>query len=428
LYDLMVHVLFTIKPCKIMPVYKDFPMQEIIGLRGMVFDSLELEDKPGGVSGDKIITMHLKRDMRFSVSYCPDCGKVAPRERRIIKLIRDLPILNHDTYLSCEIFNVKCPECGVRRERLDFVDRCSRLTIRFEQFIFSLVCMSTVKDAAKRFELSWETVKNIDKKNLEAKYKNIDYGDLRRIAIDEISNRKGHDYLTIVMDLDLGRVIWVGEGRKEEDLDKFFLTLTKKQSKAIVAASMDMWPAYIKSVEKNCPNADIVFDKFHVVKKFGEIITALRTSEYKKADEQKDKDILKGTKWLLLRNRANLKNDAKKELRELLDLNENLSTAYILKEKLATIWNYKNRVWAKKAIDEWIKIAEESEIRGMKKFTKMLKRHEYGILNHCQQPISNGKMEGTNNKIKVLKHRCYGFHDVEYFKLKILEACQGKKV
>lgn len=423
----MVHVLFTIKPYKIMPVYKDFPMQEIIGLRGMVFDSLELEDKLGGINGDKVVTLHLKRDMRFSVSYCPDCGQAAPRERRITKLIRDLPILNHDTYLSCEIFNVKCPKCGVRRERLDFVDRCSRLTIRFEQFIFSLVCMSTVKDAANRFELSWETVKNIDKKNLEAKYKNIDYGDLKRIAIDEISNRKGHDYLTIVMDLDRGRVIWVGEGRKEEDIDKFFLTLSEEQNRKIVAASMDMWPAYIKSVKKNCSSADIVFDKFHVVKKFGEVITALRSREYKKADEQKDKDILKGTKWLLLRNKANLKNDAKKELRELLDLNENLSTAYILKEKLSTIWNYKNRIWAKRAIDAWIEIAEESEIRNMKKFTKMLKKHEYGILNHCQQPISNGKMEGTNNKIKVLKHRCYGFHDVEYFKLKILEACQGRK-
>lgn len=427
MYDLIAHILFTIKPYKIMPVYKDFPIQEIIGLRGMVVDCVELEDKVGGEVDDKIVTIHLKRDMRFTVSYCPDCGCVAPRERRVIKVIRDLPILNHDTRLSCEIFDIKCPKCGVRRERLDFVDRCSRLTIRFEQLIFSLVCMSTVKDTANRFELSWETVKNIDKKYLEAKYKNIDYGDLKRIAMDEIANHKGHDYLSIVMDLDKGRVIWVGEGRKEEDIDKFFQTLTETQKNNIVAASMDMWPAYIKSVEKNCPNADIVFDKFHVVKKFCDVITKLRAAEYRKADDQKDKDILKGTKWLLLRNKSNLKNDAKKELKQLLELNENLATAYILKEKLGTIWNYTNRVWAKKAIDSWITIAEESNIHGIKSFIKMLKRHEYGILNHCQQPISNGKMEGTNNKIKVLKHRCYGFHDVEYFKLKILEACQGKK-
>lgn len=417
-----------------MSVYRDFPIQEIIGLHGMVVDQIELSSKRDDDAEEvkdpfdyDTITIHLKRDMRFTTSYCPICNQVAPRERRVVKVIRDLPILGKETYMSCEIFNVKCPRCGTRRERLDFIDRCSRLTIRLEQFIFSLVCMSTVKDVATKFDLSWETVKNIDKKFLEAKYKNMDYGDLKRIAIDEISNKKGQNYLSVVMNLDSGRVIWVGEGRKEEDIDKFFQTLTEMQKNSIVAASIDMWPAYIKSIEKNCLHADIVFDKFHVVKKFGDVITSLRAAEYKKANDQKDKDILKGTKWLLLRNKSNLKADAKKELKQLLELNENLATAYILKEKLSTIWNYKNRVWAKKAIDSWIGIAEESDIWGIKKFIKMLKKHEYGILNHCQQPISNGKLEGTNNKIKVLKHRCYGFHDVEYFKLKILEACQGKK-
>lgn len=404
-----------------MPIYNDFPIQEIAGLKGMVVDSVELSDDFSAV------TLHMKRDMRFTVSHCSECGEVAPRERRVMKIIRDLPMLDKDTYLSCEIFNVQCPRCGERRERLDFVDRCSRLTIRLEQLIFSLVCMSTVKDAADRFELSWETVKNIDKKYLEKKFGKIDYGDLRRISIDEISNKKGHDYLSVVMDLDKGRVIWVGEGRKEEDIDKFFATLTEEQKKNIVAASIDMWPAYINSVKKNCPQADIVFDKFHVVKKFGEVITALRAAEYRKAETPEGKDILKGTKWLLLRNRSNMETDAKQELKQLLEINENLATAYILKEKLAAIWNYHQVGWAKKAIDSWIATAEESDIRGIKSFIKMLKKHEYGILNHCKHPISNGKIEGTNNKIKVLKRRAYGFHDVDYFKLKILEACQGKK-
>lgn len=403
-----------------MPIYNDFPIQEIIGLRGMVVNSVELfEDSTD-------IFIHLKRDQRFVKSYCPKCGQIAPRERRVTKVMRDLPILDRNTYLSCEIYNVKCPNCGIRRERLDFVDRCSRLTIRLEQFIFSLVCMSTVKDVAGKFEMSWETVKNIDKKYLAAKFGKIDYGDLKRVSIDEIANHKGHDYLTIVMDLDKGRVIWVGEGRKEEDIDKFYATLTDEQKNNIEAVSIDMWPAYINSAKKHCPQADIVFDKFHIVKKFGDVITKLRATEYRKAETKDDKQILKGTKWLLLKNKSNLESDAKKELKQLLDLNENLAAAYILKEKLATIWDYKNIGWAKRAINEWIRIAEESDIRGVKAFIKTIKKHEYGILNHCKQPISNGKIEGTNNKIKVLKHRCYGFHDVEYFKLKILEACQGK--
>ena len=399
--------------------YIDFPIQEVLSLRGMVVDSTELHD-------DKTIIIHLKRDMRFIASYCSVCGEVAPRKRRIIKIVRDLPISGKDVYLSCEMFNVKCAKCGVRREKLDFIDKCSRLTVRLETYIFELVSMSTVKDAADKFHMSWNTVKNIDKKYLEAKFKNIDYGDLKRLSIDEIANKKGHDYLTVVMDLDTGRVIWVGEGRKEEDIDKFFLTLTEEQKNSIEAVSIDMWPAYINSAKKNCPNADIVFDKFHVVKKFGEVITKLRSAEYRKADSKENKDILKGTKWLLLRNKSNLKLNAKKELKNLLELNENLATAYILKEKLATIWNYKSEAWARKSINDWISIAEESKIRGVKAFIKTLRKHEYGIISHCKHPISNGKIEGTNNKIKVLKRRCYGFHDVEYFKLKILEACQGK--
>lgn len=401
--------------------YIDFPIQEILDLRGMVVDSTELSED------GKIITIHLKRDLRFTISYCSDCGKARPRERRIIKELRDLPICGKEVKLSCEMFVVNCPQCGYVREKLDFIDKCSRLTVRLETYIFELVCMSTVKDVADKFSMSWNTVKNIDKKYLEAKFSNIDYGDLERIAIDEIANKKGHDYLSVVMNLDTGRVIWVGEGRKEEDIDKFFATLTEKQKNGITAASIDMWPAYIKSVKNNCPKADIVFDKFHVVKKFGEVITALRAAEYRKTDTPEGKNILKGTKWLLLKNKSNLETDARKELKQLLELNENLATAYILKEKLAAIWNYHQAGWAKRAIDSWITIAEESEIRGIKAFVKMLRKHEYGILNHCKHPISNGKIEGTNNKIKVLKRRCYGFHDVEYFKLKILEACQGKK-
>jgi len=400
--------------------YIDFPIQEVLNLRGMVVDSIDFS------SSNKIITIHLKRDLRFTISYCSKCGCIAPRERRVIKIVRDLPIIDNDLYLSCEMFNVKCPKCGIRRERLDFIDKCSRLTVRLETYIFQLVSMSTVKDVADKFSMSWDTVKNIDKKYLEAKFKDIDYGDLTIIAIDEIANKKGHDYLSVVMNLITGRVIWVGEGRKQEDIDKFFETLTEEQKNNIIAASIDMWPAYINSVKKNCPNADIVFDKFHVVKKFGEVITKLRSAEYRKAETPENKDILKGTKWLLLRNRSNLKLDAKKELKKLLELNENLATAYILKEKLATIWNYKSEAWAKKSINDWIAIAEESNMRGVKAFIKTLRKHEYGIVSHCKHPISNGKLEGTNNKIKVLKRRCYGFHDVEYFKLKILEACQGK--
>jgi len=400
--------------------YNKFPIGKILNLRGMVIDFTEITDD------DKTITIHLKRDNRFKISYCSKCEKPAPKKRKIFRKIRDMPMTGKDVYLICETRTVSCPNCGCVREKLDFVKKYSRITKRFENLIFDLVSMSTVTKVANKYHLSWETVKNIDKEYLQVQYGDIDYGDLEIIAIDEIANKKGHDYLTIVMNLKTGRVIWVGEGRKEEDIDKFFETLIDEQKQKIIAASIDMWPAYINSVTKNCSNADIVFDKFHVVKKFGEVITKLRAAEYSKATDKESKEVLKGTKWLLLRNKSNLKIEAKKELKQLLELNENLATAYILKEDLARIWNYKNKAWCKKKIDNWIAMAEESEIHGIKSFIKMFKKHEYGILNHCKHQINNGKIEGTNNKIKTLKRNAYGFHDIEYFKLKILHTCQGK--
>ena len=380
--------------------YQGFPLQRILSLRGMTIDFTEISED------DKSIVIHLNRDKRFKKSYCSECENQAPRERRIRRKIRDLSMLQRDIYLDCESFIVRCPNCGQRREQLDFVSKCSRMTIRFESFIFKLVAMTTVKDTANEYDLSWDTVKNIDKKYLTEKFSKIDYGNLELVSIDEIANKKGHDYLTIVMNLDIGKVIWVGEGRKEENIDKFFETLSKKQKERIRAVSIDMWPAFIK--------------------KFGDVISKLRNSEYQKAKDAKSKEILKGTKWLLLKNKRNLKSEKKKQLKELLELNANLSKVYILKEDLKHIWDYKNTASAKKSLDRWIEMAEESEIRGIKSFVKMLRKHEQGILSHCQHPISNGKIEGTNNKIKTLKRKAYGFHDVEYFKLKILQACQGK--
>lgn len=400
--------------------YKGFPFQRILSLRRMTIDFTEIAED------DKSIIIHLNKDKRFKKSYCSECGNQAPRKRRIRRKIRDLPILQKDVYLDCELYIVKCPRCGQRREALDFVPKCSRMTTGFESFIFKLVAMTTVKDTANEYDLSWDTVKNIDKKYLKEKFSKIDYGNLEYVSIDEIANKKGHDYLTIVMNLDIGKIIWVGKGRKEENIDEFFDTLNEKEKERIRAVSIDMWPAFINSAKKNCPNADIVFDKFHIVKKFGEVINKLRNSEYQKAKDAKSKEILKGTKWLLLKNKRNLKSDKKKQLKELLELNENLSKVYILKEDLKHLWDYKSIAWAKKSLDSWIQMAEESEIRGIKSFIKMLRKHEEGILSHCRHPISNGKIEGTNNKIKTLKRKAYGFRDVEYFKLKILQACQGK--
>lgn len=167
------------------------------------------------------------------------------------------------------------------------------------------------------------------------------------------------------------------------------------------------------------PQAKIVFDLFHVVANFNRVIDKVRNSEYRKAGKE-DKAVYKGTKYLLLKNRNNLKTQEQRQhLKDLLALNETINTVMILKEKLKHIWTYRSRAWAAKAVDQWCALARSVNNPSVNAFVKTLERYRYGILNHCDYPIHNGKIEGVNNKIKVIKRKSYGFHDLRYFTLKI---------
>jgi len=279
----------------------------------------------------------------------------------------------------------------------------------------------TVSEVARHLNLDWKTVKNIDKHYLERDYGKPDLNGLSILAVDEIAIRKGHRYLTVVLDYRSGRVVFVGQDRKAETLEHFFDQLNDKQLGGIKAVVMDMWDPFIKAVKEKAPQAKIVFDLFHVVSNFNKVIDKVRNSEYQKASDE-NKPVYKGTKYLLLKNRENLKTpEQRQHLKELLELNETISTVMILKDKLKYIWTYRYRAWADKALDYWCSLAESLNNPSLNAFVKMLNRYRYGILNHCVYPISTGKLEGVNNKIKVIKRKSYGFHDLRYFTLKIYQ-------
>jgi transposase len=280
----------------------------------------------------------------------------------------------------------------------------------------------TVTQVSEHTGLDWKTVKNIDKHYLEQDYGQPDLKGLRVLAVDEIAIRKGHNYLTVVLDFLTGRVVFVGKDRKAKTLKRFFNQLSICQRKKIQAVAMDMWDPFIKAVKDKLPNAKIVFDLFHVVASFGRVIDKVRNREHRKASKE-DKHVYKGSKYLLLKNSRNIrKHSHRRQLKELLALNQVISTVMILKEDLKHIWTYRSRTWAAKALKHWCNLACSLKIRAVNTFVKMLKRHEYGILSHCDYPIHTGKLEGANNKIKVIKRKAYGFHDLRYFTLKIYQA------
>jgi transposase len=353
---------------------------------------------------------------------CPVC-----ESRRIVRrgfqlrCFRSLPIGCRPVQIRLDVPRVGCSDCGeVRQVRIDFADPRRSYTKAFERYVLELSRQMTIRDVAEHLQVGWDLVRDIQKRYLSRKFRHIKLKHLRRIAIDEISIGRGHRYLTVVLDLLSGAVVFVGEGKGADALKPFWKRLKRSRAK-IEAVAMDMSPAYISAVQTHLSKAVIVFDHFHIIKLFNEKLSDLRRALYREATQQMHKDVLKGTRWLLLKNPENLDNtrDESKRLHEALTLNQPLATAYYLKEDLRRVWEQPDRAAAQRVLDDWIRRAECSGIRMLIRFAHTLATHRSGILNYYRYRISTGPLEGTNTKIRVLQRKAYGFRDAEFFKLKI---------
>ena len=360
---------------------------------------------------------------------CPVC-----KSRDVIlrgsnpRVYRTLPIGRKPTYVSLDVPRLGCNSCGaVRQACVPFAESRRSYTRSFERYVLALSKVMTIQDIALHLNVSWDVVKDIQKRNLQEKYKRIPLHGLREIAIDEISIGRGHKYLTVVLDLDSGAVVFIGDGKGADALRPFWKRLKRARAK-IWAVAIDMSPAYISAVRNNLPNAAIVFDRFHVVKLFNDKLSQLRREMYREATELMHKKVLKGTRWLLLKNPENL-DDTKKEtkrLQEALKINQPLATAYYMKEDLRQVWEQKSKRAARYLLFNWIYYAENSGIRMLMQMAKTLAAYSEEILNYYDYPISTGPLEGTNTKIRVLQRQAYGFRDTEFFKLKIHALHEAK--
>jgi transposase len=278
----------------------------------------------------------------------------------------------------------------------------------------------TIKDVAKNLGIHWDTVKEIEKKKLARKYKRVDLRGVTHIAIDEFAIKKGHVYQTVVMDLLQGRIIYVAKDREMSSLDNFWKMVDREKVK-IEAVAMDMWPAYIGSTLVHCPSASIVFDRFHIIKKLNEAIDETRRILFSEEKDINKKKIIKGTRWLLLTKGVKISESGQKRLQEALAVNEPLAQAYYLKEELDLLWQETDPQEAESFFNDWCDQATATKVTPLLKFVATLKSHRSGILNWFKYRISTGPLEGMNNKIKVLKRKAYGYRDIEYFNLKILD-------
>jgi transposase len=372
--------------------------------------------------------LRLRRD-RGRAAYCSGCWRQVEALHDVEwRVVRDLPLFEHAVELQVPRVRVACPHCGPKLELLGWLEPYARVTKRLAESVTRLCAVMSIRHVAQYFELNWKTVKEIDKRALARRLGPVDLQGVTVIGMDEFAIQRGHRYATVVIEPSRKRVLWVGRGRSREELRPFFQLLGPQGCAALEAVVMDMSSTYEQEVRANAPQAQIVYDLFHIVAKYGrEVIDRVRVDEANRlrADPHA-RHLVKGARWLLLRNRQNVTREADQvRLRELLAANRALMVAYVLKDDLKELWSYRHEGYARRFWLGWYRRAIRSRIEPLKAFARKLRGYLPGLLAHCRYPLHTSLLEGINNKIKVIKRMAYGFRDDEYFFLKIRAAFPG---
>lgn len=395
------------------------------------WEGYELEDQREEIRGDSSWCVLRLRPRAGALRRCSGCGWMGlaihdEEERRV----RDLPIFEVPVELVLPRLRLNCPHCGPKLEQLDWLEPYARVTVRLATSVSRLCQVMSVRHVAAFYGLAWSTVKLIDHRCLERRLGPPCLQGVEVIAMDEFAIQKGHRYATVIVEPYRKRVLWVGRGRGRLDIRPFFELLGENGRKRIRAVCMDMSGAFAEEVRFQCPQAHIVYDLFHVLARYGrEVIDRVRVDEANRLrNDRPARRLIKGSRWLLLRNRDNITEEEDQvRLRELLAANRSLMTVYLLKDELKELWSYRHAGYASRSWCQWHWRAMHSRIEPLKRFARNLKVLLPGILAHCHWPLGTNLIEGINNRIKVIKRMAYGFRDDAYFFLKIRAAFPGNR-
>jgi transposase len=317
---------------------------------------------------------------------------------------------------------VDCEECGVRVERVPWAEGKSPVTKPFALFLARWAKKLSWKETAKSFCTTWDTVFRSVKLIVEYGLKHRQLDGITAIGVDEIEYRKGHQYLTLVYQINVGirRLLFVGKERKAKTLLRFFRDFGKERCDKLEFICSDMWKAYIKVIKKMAPDALHILDRFHIVQKLGQAIDKIRAAEVKRlAAEGYDEEVLKHTKYCFLKREENLTEKQKTKLTDVLQYDLKSVRAYLLKESFQLFWNYKSPYWAEWYLNKWCARAMRSRLEPIKGFVRTLRRHQPLIMNwfKAQKQYSSGIVEGLNRKINLVTRKSYGFRNYEVLKI-----------
>jgi transposase len=274
--------------------------------------------------------------------------------------------------------------------------------------------------------INWRTVGAVIGRVVSERLDPKRLDNLSMIGVDEVSYRKQHNYLTVVIDHVKRKTVWAAEGKGGATLGAFFDELGEERVKTLTTATMDMSQAYISKVKERAPDAQIIFDRFHVQKLAGEAVDEVRRNEYRLcADDPEMADFIKGSRWAVLKNWWNLTPKQGQKLREIQTGNKRLYRAYLLKETLGRALDYLQPARARKLLDEWLWWASHSRLAPFVKLSKTIRRHKEGILAYIKSRLTNGLVEGLNNKVRLITRRAYGFHSAQALISMVYLCCGG---
>ena len=332
--------------------------------------------------------------------------------------VRDLPCFEYRTTVVIELYRVKCPDCGLKAEKVPQLPSKAPFSKRFEDAVGQACENAAARRVAKQFGLAETTVRGIDLRYLERWAATRRKPALRQMGVDEIHLGKKQKFLTVVCNLDTGEPLWFGRERKKETLDEFFQTeLSAGQRMRITAACVDMWEPYRLSIEQQAPNCRVVYDKFHVLQHANQAVDEVRRAEFFRKGGRK-RDLVKGKRWLLLTRWINLSGPKRQELNTLFSLNRKLLKAYLLKESLERLWFYRYEGAMLRYLQKWVDQLRWQRLEPFEKLARMLLDHLDGILNYCRTKVPLGVVEAVNGNIKALLRRGRGYKNLRYLLLK----------
>jgi len=367
----------------------------------------------------KTLKLWVRRKRGNRKLVCSGCGrKLGEAYDTYEREVRDLPCFEFRTTVVVELYRVRCPDCGVKTEKVPQLPSKAPFSKRFEEAV-GLACESAaVRRVARQFGLGASTVRAIDLRYLQRWSAGRRKPGLRQMGVDEIYLGKKQKFLTVVSNLQTGEPLWFGGERKQATLDEFFQKeLSAFQRSALQAACVDMHEPYRLSLEQWAPQCRLVYDKFHVMQHANEAVSEVRRAEFFRKGGAA-RELIKGKHWLLLTRWVHLNTNKKRQLNELFALNRRVMKAYLLKESLDRLWSYTYEAAMLRYLQSWIDQLRWQRLKPMEKLARMLLNHLEGLLNYCRIKVPLGVVEAINGNIKALLRRGRGYRDLDYLLLK----------